>query len=240
MCLWKKRRGSSIAWISVGSTQRIPTVGTPNQPREFPSHVLTCKSSQITPSSVIPHPSPHFFHFPHSHFFPKKCISALCSPNACLLCMAVLSALGNTKGPCSWEAYMAVLFLSHLSVLQAPLNVCETQIPGPPPHRIWLSQSALSTAPQRILIGLHREVASKLREDRGRRDKIGLRDWGKASWKRNFQKELKLDKRQAQQVLSLPNPEGKGKTLGHIPPIEGLWSIWGEQETLGQGDTLIS
>lgn len=37
-----------------------------------------------------------------------------------------------------------------------------------------------------------------------------------------------------------PTPEDESKTLGHIPPTQGLWSIWGGQETLGQGGTLIS
>lgn len=37
-----------------------------------------------------------------------------------------------------------------------------------------------------------------------------------------------------------PTPEGEGKTLGHIPPIQGLWSIWGGKEILRQEGTLTS
>lgn len=73
----------------------------------------------------------------------------------------------------------------------------------------------------------YREVAAKHRENRERRDKIGLR------LREGFMEEelsKRVETRQVGGTAGIvtcchPTPERKGKTLGHFPPIQGLWKI---------------
>lgn len=133
VCVCGKKGGEAVfteyLWVALkGSQQWAPQISPES------SHLI------YSPAKALKLHPLQLFHTHHPTFSTSPTLISFLR-NASLHCVhqTLMSAVhgsakctGEHKGPCSWEADMPVLFLSHLSVLQAPLNVCETQIAGPP------------------------------------------------------------------------------------------------------------
>lgn len=177
----------------------------------------------------------------------------------------VVSALGDTKGIATYRLLWRGMCASAASLPRAMSTAkglwdagCSAPLPEDPIQPLCTFNSSRENSDwdpkntfwEMLLMSwkaveyvlCYRDVAPKHRENREGRDKIALRDWRKASQKRAF---TGVESRQVGGTAGIvtcrrPTPEGEGKTLGHIPPFQSLWSIWGRKEILRQEGTLTS